>query len=105
MSTREFTEAELTQPFADRRYVDIPSMEAMQIFQEGWNAEDELQRIAGRHGVTPDEIRGQKRDKHISAARHAFWGSLHAKGWSCASIARFTGHHYRSVCDCLLPER
>lgn len=87
MSTHEFTAEELE--LAGRRMQPVPT--------EVWSAISECVRVAKRHGVTTDEIRGRSRTRHIVLARRALWLALRARGWSYPAIARFTGHDHSSV--------
>jgi Bacterial dnaA protein helix-turn-helix len=96
MSTKEWTEEELSSPslpHADRGYVAHNAF----IDDDTWGPEQEAHRIAGQHGTDVAKIKSTSREKHVVAARQKLWGVLRDRGWSFASIGLFTGHHHSSV--------
>lgn len=55
------------------------------------------ERVAEKHGVSVDDIKGMRRFPHLVLPRHEAMHEMYATGrWSLAQIARFFGGRDRS---------
>lgn len=58
---------------------------------------EQSDKILRTWGVTYDDVLGKCHQPHMTAARHALWALLDARGWSSPAIARASNRHHSTV--------
>lgn len=61
------------------------------------SAQDIIQRVAGEHGIRPQDIKGQDRRRSIAWPRQRAMFELHATGLSLGTIGRILGHRHHTT--------
>jgi chromosomal replication initiation ATPase DnaA len=61
------------------------------------SADAALATVAARHGIRGSEILGRSRSAHVADARHEFFATLRAQGWSLPAIGRACRRDHATV--------
>lgn len=64
-------------------------------------AAEAIAMAAARHGVTPGDVTGPRRYRHLIAARIEACALLHAQGWSSSAIGEALGRDHTTVLSLL----